>query len=427
MPRLTNATPKYRKHKASGQAIVTLCGKDHYLGPHGTKASKVEYDRLVAEWLSQGRPAHAIPAGDISIVELAASYWKFAVGYYRKNGKPTDTIAGIRGSIRWLKNLYGNTSAADFGPLALKSIQNQLIEAGQSRRYINDNIDRIRRMFRWAASEELIPGSIPQALSTVDGLRKGRTKARESTPILPVDEATIEATLPHLSPVVADMVRFQRLTGCRPGEVCILRPCDIDRTKKVWAYTPESHKTEHHGRERVIYIGPKGQEVLMPYLLRSADSYCFSPAESEAKRRERRHAARKTPIRYGNRPGSTSGTPQPKRSFGDCYTNDSYRRAIHRACDAVFPPPEALARRYGENFQEWRERLTAKLHEDLKAWRAQHRWSPNQLRHAAATEIRRRFGLEAAQVTLGHASADVSQIYAERDLQKAEAIMGEVG
>ncbi len=56
MPRLTNATPKYRKHKASGQAIVTLCGKDHYLGPHGTKASNVEYDRLVAEWLSQGRP-----------------------------------------------------------------------------------------------------------------------------------------------------------------------------------------------------------------------------------------------------------------------------------------------------------------------------------------------------------------------------------
>jgi hypothetical protein len=41
--------PKYRKHRASGQAVVTLCGVDHYLGPHGTRASKSEYDRLIAE------------------------------------------------------------------------------------------------------------------------------------------------------------------------------------------------------------------------------------------------------------------------------------------------------------------------------------------------------------------------------------------
>ena len=47
MPRLTNSVPKYRKHRASGQAIVEIGGKTHYLGPHGTKASKVEYDRLV--------------------------------------------------------------------------------------------------------------------------------------------------------------------------------------------------------------------------------------------------------------------------------------------------------------------------------------------------------------------------------------------
>jgi len=47
MPRLTNSTPKYRKHWASGQAIVTLDGRDFYLGPHGTRASRREYDRLV--------------------------------------------------------------------------------------------------------------------------------------------------------------------------------------------------------------------------------------------------------------------------------------------------------------------------------------------------------------------------------------------
>jgi hypothetical protein len=55
MPKLVNSLPKYRKHRASGQAIVTLNGRDHYLGPHGTKTSKIEYDRLVAEYLTSGR------------------------------------------------------------------------------------------------------------------------------------------------------------------------------------------------------------------------------------------------------------------------------------------------------------------------------------------------------------------------------------
>ncbi|MEX0613107.1 MAG: hypothetical protein WD738_09250 [Pirellulales bacterium] len=55
MPRLTRSIPSYRKHRASGQAVVTLGGRDYYLGPWGTKASKFEYDRLVGEWLQQGR------------------------------------------------------------------------------------------------------------------------------------------------------------------------------------------------------------------------------------------------------------------------------------------------------------------------------------------------------------------------------------
>ena len=55
MPRLTNSVPKYRKHRASRQAVVTLDGRDFYLGPHGTKASKREYDRVVGEWQANGR------------------------------------------------------------------------------------------------------------------------------------------------------------------------------------------------------------------------------------------------------------------------------------------------------------------------------------------------------------------------------------
>ena len=55
------------------------------------------------------------------------------------------------------------------------------------------------------------------------------------------------------------------------------------------------------------------------------------------------------------------------------------------------------------------------------------KWCPNRLRHSAATEIRKQYGLEAAQVVLGHAAADVTQVYAERDLELARRVIGEAG
>ena len=127
-------------------------------------------------------------------------------------------------------------------------------------------------------------------------LGKWNTKAREAKPVPPVVDEVVDATLPHLPEVVADMVRFPRLTGCRPAEVCLVRPCDLDTSGDVWVYRPESHKTEHHGRERAICIGPKGQDVLRPYLLRPEDAYCFSPRESERKRLALRHERRRVPL-----------------------------------------------------------------------------------------------------------------------------------
>jgi hypothetical protein len=66
MPRLTHSTPAYRRHRPSGQAVVTLDGVDHYCRPHGTKTSRAEYDRLIGEWLAAGRRAPAV-AVDITV------------------------------------------------------------------------------------------------------------------------------------------------------------------------------------------------------------------------------------------------------------------------------------------------------------------------------------------------------------------------
>jgi hypothetical protein len=93
MPKLNSSLPKYRLHRASGQAVVTLYGKDIYLGPWRSKASKLEYDRLIREWVAAGRPTRqVVGTNDITVVELAAAYQDYAKGYYRKNGKTTDTI-----------------------------------------------------------------------------------------------------------------------------------------------------------------------------------------------------------------------------------------------------------------------------------------------------------------------------------------------
>jgi integrase len=427
MPRFTDRfvppTPKYRRHRASGQAVVTLSGHDYYLGPHGTKASRIEYDRLIAEWLASGR--HLIKPGttDLSIAELSLAYLRYAKTYYVKDGQPTSTLAGIKRALDALARLYGRMSVDEFGPKRLKALRHRMVQTGKlSRTTINKRIGIIKLVFAWGVAEELVPPNHYPKLAAVKGLKKGRTEARESRPVKPVAPEIVEATMPYLSQVVANMIRFQRLTGSRPGEVCQLRPMDVDQSKSIWKYRPSSHKTEHHDRERIIFIGPKAQDVLQPYLLRPRDAYCFSPSESAKQRREVRHESRKTPMSCGNTPGSNC-KPAPKRQPKNKYTKDAYNRAIQRGCEAAFCMPHELRRIPKKTPKDEKKRLQRRAAE----WRAKHCWSPNQLRHAAGTDVRRQYGLEAAQCVLGHAKADVSQVYAERDQALAAKIMGEIG
>ena len=130
------------------------------------------------------------------------------------------------------------------------------------------------------------------------------------------------------------------------------------------------------------------------------------------------HANRKTPLGYGNRPGS-SRKGKPKRTAGECYTTASYRRAIHRACDKAFPHPK-LGYKLCSKFTDSEKK-------ELREWQSEHHWSPNQLRHSAATEIRCKYGLEEAQVVLGHSSANVTEVYAERDIKKAKEVARQIG
>lgn len=407
MPRKPSV-PRYLLHKPTGLARVIIRGKHYYLGPYGSPQSREKYVKLIAEFAVGKSPEESF--GEILVVELIARYWEFAQGYYQKDGNPTRHLEAIQIALRRLRQLYAHTPAAEFGPLALQAVQKQFIDAGACRTYINAQCDIMKRMFRWAVSQELVAPSVYEALKTVIGVRQGRTAAREPKPVLPVEDQVVDATLPELPPVVCDMIRFQRLTGCRPGEVCRLRPMDLDRTSGLcWAYKPPHHKTAHLGRERIVWIGPKAQEILRPYLLRPSSAHCFSPAESEEQRHQDMRARRKTRVQPSQQHRRKA---RRKRAPRDRYEKDAYTWAVRRAIARVNRKREAAARDAGLEFTA-ADRLP--------------RWHPNQLRHSVATEVRRQFGLEAAQVVLGHARADVTQVYAERNGRLAQEVARQIG
>jgi hypothetical protein len=205
-------TPSYRLHKPSGQAVVTLGGRDFYLGRHGTSGSRAEYDRLVGEFLVSGRrlPAKVGPvATDLTINEMFLRYLAHVDFYYTKDGSPTTEPRDIRLAIRPLRPLYEHTAASEFGPLALKTVRTKMVASGLCRAEVNKRIGRIVRAFRWAVGEELIPASVYEALRAVPGLRKGRSDARESKPVKPIRDALVDAIRPFVARQVWAMIELQ--------------------------------------------------------------------------------------------------------------------------------------------------------------------------------------------------------------------------
>jgi integrase len=225
---------------------------------------------------------------------------------------------------------------------------------------------------------EIIESARQAALQAVAPLRKGRTDAPESPRRDAVPDDVIEATIPHLGPMIADMVRLQRLTGMRPGEVVGLTMRELDRSGDVWVYRPEKHKCAWRESVRSIDIGPKAQEILAKHL-RADGKPLFSPRDAMDERRVARRMARKSKVQ----PSQVDRRKNdPEHAPGDAYGRAAYTRAIARACERAGIP----------------------------------RWSPNALRKARALEILETFSMEHASAVLGHSDkATTARFYAKAD------------
>jgi integrase len=412
MARPVNPVPTYRLHRQSGQAVVTLRlpdgrRKDILLGAYKSPESRAEYRRIIAE-IEAGLPG-TVPlclSPDLTVNELLLSFLRHAEQHYRRpDGTMTDEVKEYKLVFRIMKDLYGHSLAREFGPLALKAVREQMVKGGLCRSLINQRVGRVRRVFKWSAGEELLPFDVYHRLTAVQGLLKGRSNVRESAPVEPVAEEHVWATMPYVRPTVAAMVELQLLTGMRPGEVCTIRPCELDTTGPVWTYKPDQHKTAWRGKRRVIAVGPRAQALLEAHWPAASTDYFFSPRRAVAELHAKRTKDRKTPWYPSHqRNRQKSG---PVRSPEARYSTSSYGRAIARGVIKA---------------NERRERMAGQGNFDPVP-----HWHPNQCRHTAGTDVRKRYGLEAAQAFLGHDRADVTQVYAERIESLAAKVASEVG
>jgi integrase len=415
-----NTPPKYpsRPHR-NKQARITYKGRDYYLGPHGSEGSYARYQEFLAWWRTQqatgkGTPPPLAPGSGLTVTDLVARFLTHAETYYRDlDGQSTAELAQHRAGLRPLLRLLGSRQAADVGPRDLRDYLTALVTGswmtpeerakweaqgrpiGLARKPANQHLGRVKRMWRWGVAEELLDAACWQRLASVEGLKRGRTAAREHPPVEPVPFEAVRRTLEHLSHTLQAMVVVQLWSGMRPGEVCRLTAGEIDRDslkvdgKPVWVYRPQRHKTAWRGHHKAVVLGPRAQEALGPYLEgRGPDEPVFSPLEALAEHQERRSANRTA--KQSRRRRKSRGA---RRKLNQSYSVDRYGKAVARACRRAGVEP----------------------------------WQPNQLRHTAATLIREQYGLEAAQTVLGHSDPQTTLIYAERALSKAAEIAAAIG
>jgi integrase len=399
--------PSYCLHKPSGKAYVRLNGVMVYLDKYNSPKSIERYTQLICEYPTpESRKSFILKPNDgkLTIAELVARYWEWAKTEARYS---TEELGVIRSATRPLLALYAHSIAEQFSPLNLKAVREWIIQTGDQRKgrkpaadptqpnvghlersekhkpvarsYVNRLTTYARRLFKWATANGLLPVSVYQSLECVDGLRYGRCdEVREPQQVMPVPIADVEKTLPHLQPEVQGLVKFQLLTACRPDEATIIRQCDIDRSKAIWEYQPAQHKCKWRKQQRTILINEQAQAVLTPFIAQceNEQDYIFNPQRAVARQNEKRRDSGKFVKRNYTRKANPIGRATER------YADDTYRRAVIRACERA----------------------------------GVQQWTPNRLRHTAATLIDQRFGRLQASLVLGHSSPDTTAIYADRNL-----------
>lgn len=393
--RRSNRIPIHRLHKASGQGYVRIDRQFHYTGKWGTPEAGDKADRLIAAYLANGRQLpEGEPDASFLLEDLAAEYWERHVERaYVKHGAPTGEQGNIRSVLKKLLGSYGELPVQLFTPGKLVRHRDGLIARGLCHTSINKEIGIIKRMFRWAAEREIVDGSCSHAIQSVQPLRRGQAGVRVKPRVLPVPQEDIDAVLGVVPRQIAAMIQLQLLTGMRPGEVVQMRRRDFHQTRDGMEYRPARHKTEHHGKERVVALGPQAREIVRVFTKLDPDASMFSPVDVDHEFREAQRAKRKSKEPPSQQHRRAAAAASPCRTLNPSYSTVTYGQVIRRVCQELQIPV----------------------------------WSPNRLRHNAGTWITQELGLEAARAALGHSDPRSTLIYAEDDRQLARRTAERLG
>jgi integrase len=378
MPRPKKSIPTLCIDKSRNRAFCKVDGRFVVLGPAGSAEAQAAYGKLVADLARKDVAAaigavkrrQAVPRDTKPAVTLNELFLRYVTE--RMPTYSTEERKCLQTIIREARKLFGETSVADFGPLRLQVVRDAMIERGWSRSYINHQVKRLRRIFRWGVSKELVPVEIVAALATVESLKYGEAPG-ESRERRALSEDQIQAVRGHLIERWRDPFDVMLLCGCRPGELLKLTTGGVDRSGEIWRAELKQHKNSHRGKSRTLFFNATAQLILRKYL--SADP-----------------AAKLFPMRL-----------------------DSFSKAVRTACEVAFGMPKELRKPAKE--------LTNAQKASAREWRREHTWTPHWLRHTVATRIADELGTEAAQRLAGHATRAMAEHYSRAaERQAVEAV-----
>lgn len=365
-----------KKH-ASGLARIRVRGKDYYLGKFGSDESRKEYARLAAEFAANPvvQPPPKAKTKCVTVEQLVC-LWVQAHA-----GREADQVAG---ASRPLIRRHGTEPAGDFDAAKLEELREAMIDcswmsrdehaerarrkkaAGWSRNHVNHQVNRIKRIFRWAERKGYVPRGTWEHLRTLPRLERD-SRARRTPRRKPVEPGAIEKTLPQLPFMVQAMVQLELASGMRPSELVRMRAGDIDRSDEIWLYRLTEFKTDSlddAAEWQFVALGPKAQAALRPWL----DAAALRGPES---------------------PVWVYGLSNPKP-----VTTEAYYQAIVEACDRAGVP----------------------------------RWTPYQTRHTAKRRAEQVGGEQGARAFLRQRAIESTRQYADQqDVETAKKIAREIG
>jgi integrase len=387
---------------------VRVLGREIWLGKWGSPEADRKYRELLTAWASSGgttceppQPVaaaperkRASPSAPPPVVGVPLSVGSLLVQYMAvvKAEKPVDRKHAkwwLVRSVAIALDSRKHLAVSQFGPKMLAEVQRELAtepmpktrsgHTHRSREQVIKIINAIRGMFAWGVSEEIVGPERLHALKTVKPLRHG--EVREGDKRNPIPEQHLRTSSKKMPPVIADIVQFILLTGCRPDEALSLRMANVEQRQDAWRYVPPKHKNTHRGLNREVAIGPRAAAVVKRWATGKApDELVWSAADLVPPKRSRRKRTT-IPLR-------------PRRMASSRITPERLRKLVARACEAAEVPT----------------------------------WTPYCLRHTRLQAVRDQYGLEAAAAIGGHSEARVTEEhYARESFGKAAAVAAQIG